>query len=165
LRGKKIQLALVLILCFLVAPGAHLRGSDSSLDRETFRSVKALYVVVSVPADGSLHGEQIRGDIVELLRSADVKVIDADRSSLALPCLFVSTNILKRQDGSWIYEVSVSVNQEVTIISTKRSYMASTWSVTTLATAASSAAPGFIRSDISNLAEKFVHAYRSVNPR
>jgi hypothetical protein len=151
------------IFCLLVTLAANSNASDTPLDRETLRDVKSLYVIVSVPSNDGLNGSRIHADAVDRLRSAGISVIDLNRSALLLPCLLVSANILKRQDGSWVYEVSVSLNQAVTIVAKHSSYMASTWSVSTLAFASGSDAPGFVRSDVNNLVDKFIRVYLGVN--
>jgi hypothetical protein len=88
-----------------------------------------------------------------------------NRTTLLRPCLFVNANILKRPDGSVVYEGSVSLNQEVTIVSNSRSYMAPTRSASTLAFAAASEVSKFVHSDINSLADRFIRAYLEVNPR
>jgi hypothetical protein len=153
------------IIGLLAAFASRLDASDTALDRETLRGVKALYVIVSIPADRGLNGQRIQRDVTERLRSADIKVSDLNPSALVLPCLFVSANVLKRQDDSWVYEVSVALHQAVTVAATKMSYMAPTWSVSTLAFASGSAAPEFVGSDINDLTDKFIAAYFAVNRR
>jgi hypothetical protein len=143
--------------------GCALRASDTRLDRETLRGLTALYVVVSNPAGAALDGSRIQAKVVERLRSAGIRVVDADPSTILLPSLFVNISILTRKDESWIYEVSLSLNQAVTIAATHASYMAPTWSVTTLATAGGPGAAGFVRTDVNELTEKFIRAYLAVN--
>lgn len=141
----------------------HINASDTALDRETLRGVKTLYVIVSAPADSGLDGAQIQRDAVQRLRSAGIRVTDISPSALLLPSLLVSATILRRQDGLWVYEVSVSLNQAVTIVSTNGRYMAPTWSLSTLAVATASAAPRFVGTDIRDLTDKFIHAYLEVD--
>jgi hypothetical protein len=115
-----------------------------------------LYVIVSVPADDGLNGGEIQADVVDRLRSAGINATDLDRSSLLLPCLLVSARV---------YEVSISLNQAVRIVANNGSYMAPTWSVSTLAFASGSGMPEFVRSDANHLADKFISAYLGVNRR
>ena len=159
----KFALAIPWILCFCTTSVFDLNASDTRLDRETLTGVRSLYVIVSVPAEAGLDGGRIQADAVDRLRSAGINVANVNRSTLLLPCLYVSVNVLKRQDGSWVYEVSVSLNQAVTIVANHSSYMAPTWSVSTLAFATGSAVPGFLRSDVNSLADKFIRAYLGVN--
>jgi hypothetical protein len=159
----KSTFAIPWIFCSLAVSVFSLSASDARLDRETLRGVKSLYVIVSVPANEGLNGGQIQADVVDRLRFAGINVTDLNRSALLLPCLFVSANVLKRQDGSWVYEVSVSLNQAVTIAANHSFYMAPTWSLSTLAFASGSAVPEVVESDVNNLAKKFIHAYLDVN--
>jgi len=137
-----------------------LGASDSRLDRETLKGINQLYIIVSVQTKDGLNGNQIEADIDRRLRAAGIKVAGA---APRLPCLFVSVNVLKHKDGSWIYEASASLNQAVTIAANNGIYMASTWSASILAFASSSDGPGLVRADIETLAEKFIGAYLSVN--
>lgn len=141
-------------------PACFLSASDSRLDRETLRGISQLYIIVSVQTKDGLNGNQIEADIDRRLRAAGIKVAGA---APRLPCLFVSVNVLKHKDGTWIYEASVSLNQAVTITANNGLYMASTWSSSILAFASSSDGPGLVRTDIETLAEKFIGAYSSVN--
>lgn len=158
--------SIALWICSLLSTlVTNVNASDSRLDRETLRGIKRLYVVVSVPPNEGINGGQIQADVVGRVRSAGINVTDLNRAALSLPCLFVSANVLKRQDGSWVYEVSVSLNQAVTIVGNHSSYMAPTWSVSTLAFASGSAVLEFVRSDVNSLADRFIRAYLGVNGR
>jgi hypothetical protein len=145
---------------FISLLAGSLSGSDSRLDRETLKGISQLYVIISVQTKDGLNGSQIEMDLDRRLRAAGIKIVGSDAH---LPCLFVSANVLRHKDGSWIYEVSISLNQAVTIVANNGNYMASTWSTSMLAFASNSDAPGFVRSDIETLTEKFIAAYLSVN--
>jgi hypothetical protein len=145
---------------FISLLAGSLSGSDSKLDRETLKGIDPLYIIVSVQTKDGLNGSQIEMDLDRHMRAAGIKVV---RSDPHLPCLFVSANVLRHKDGSWIYEVSVSLNQAVTIAANNGPYMASTWSTSILASASSRDAPGFVRTDIETLTAKFIGAYLSVN--
>jgi hypothetical protein len=155
----------VAILFTLIGLATALSASDTALDRETLRGLKSIYVVVSVPSNEALQGDRIQADVADRLRLAGIAVRDLNLETLSLPCLFVSATLLKRPDGLVAYAISVSLNQAVTVIATNRSYMAPTWSANTLAVASGSDTQRFVRSDVVDLADKFISAYRSVNRR
>ena len=159
----RITVAIFCAALLLAGQVSWLGASDTALDRETLRSVKTLYVLVSLPGNSGLDGSQIQRDVSQRLRAGGVSLTDVKVSTIALPCLLVSVNLLKRQDGSLVYEVSVSLNQEVTVKSTNASYMAATWSVSTLAVAKGSGMARYVEADIRGLAVKFVNAYESAN--
>jgi hypothetical protein len=152
-------------ICFCAASVFNLNASDTRLDRETLTGVKSLYVIVAVPVNDGLDGGQIQADMVDRLRSAGINVTGLNRAAPLMPCLFASINVLKRQDGSRVYEASVSLNQAVGIVASNGSYMAPTWPVNTLGLATDSNVPRFIRSDVNDLADKFIRAYWGVNRR
>lgn len=149
----------------LLASITNVKASDTELDRETLKSVKTVYVLVALPTGTGLAGEQIQTDVTGSLRAAGINVSELNRPALSLPCVFVSVNLLKRQDGSWVYEVSLSLNQAVMIVASGHPYMAPTWSASTLAFVPGSTAPEFVETDIEDLTNKFIHAFLAVHAR
>jgi hypothetical protein len=157
--------ARIFLLIFWLWAGS-LPASDSKLDRDTLRGLKAMYVIVAIEAHSGLSGPQIQADVVNRLRAAGIQIAEVNGTGeLGRPCLFVTVNILKRHDGSWFYEASVALNQAVTIAASGASYMAGTWSVSALSVAMRSEGPESARMDIDTLTDKFVRAYLAANAR
>jgi hypothetical protein len=142
-------------------------ASDDKADRATLRGVKAVCTIVEVTAGSPLSKEHLQADLDGRLTANGISI---DKN--ATTCLYLNVRPLpamgrnNKPVGLYALDVSLQLMQTVTLArdpSTKA--YASTWSVSNLATVPTGDAGATARQIAIDLAEKFVEAYRSVNPK
>ena len=146
-------------------------AGDHSIQKESLRDLKGVYVSVESPApeiqkDG-LTEDRIQKDVELMLRMAGVKILskkewfDAEGS----PFLYVNTHILKlRATREYIYSVNISFKQNVYPVRKPMEISgAATWSIGGII----GITPDLdkIRASVKEQVNEFIKAYLSVNPK
>jgi hypothetical protein len=150
------------LILLLVSPC--ILGSDLPFDRATLVGIKSIRVIIEDLTPESPEGltkSQLQTDVELKLRLAGAKVPDSPSPH---PYLYVRVNSMT-SGVNYVYAITVSLEQPVTVLATNTLYPASTWSVDTIAIAGRSVALEKIRSNVADSVDKFLNAYLSVNPK
>ncbi len=140
-------------------------AGDASLDRETLRGLKAINVIVD-PLDPMLDQEGLTKDVLqrqleERLRNGGVTI---DKSAVG----FLGLRILPARIGKGPYSLCLSIGlyQPVTLNRDKNIKTATqTWEVETVLVAPPKVLLQSSTAELNELADRFVSAWRSVNPQ
>ena len=167
LPGKTWHCFAVLIL---MAGGCY--ASDTSMDRATLRGLKAVKVVVD-PLGPELEREgldanRLRGSIEQKLREAGVKVDNDVNEFIGLSISFAQAGrkVLSIKKGPYSLTISLGVYQVAVLtrdMATKT--VVETWGAEKTASASARGLDRDVSTAVDDLADQFVKAYLSVNPR
>ena len=160
---KSISPLLLIILATVAA------ASDDKTDRATLHGIKAVCTIVEItgPPGISITKEQLQAEVDGRLLAAG---IPQDKDSTA--CLYLNMRPLpamgkgNKPAGLYALEMSVQVLQTVVVSRdpTLKTY-APTWSFSNLATVPTEDLRHTARQMTIDLADRFVDAYRSANPK
>ncbi len=158
-------------LALVTAVATHCAASDSSMDRSTLRSLKAVKVVVDSPANEiereGVSADGLRITIEQKLRDAGI-IVDHDAVE------FLGVNISSARPprktllskGPVSLVVNVGLYQIVLLNRDKTTRtVTETWGDQRVAPAASRAIERTVSDAVDDLVNEFVNAYRSVNPK
>lgn len=147
-------------------------AADDANSRSTLRDVKTMSVVVekidpSEVQKARLSSDFLRSDLERRLSEAGIQV-----DPNAIPCIYVRVRplpILKgRATPIGVYAIDFSVEFFQTVSLTRNPSVrtfAPTWSLVRMSTAAADDVSGAVAEILGDLEEKFISAYRSVNPK
>lgn len=159
------------VLCAL-SLSAILNAADDKTDRETLRGIKSVCVVVEISnsADGrktGLTSQSLQAVVEGRIRQTDLE-LDKD----AKQCLYLNVRPLQAlgQKGKpvGLYAISFSLEFMQTVALTRQPAIksfAATWSTGNLATVSVEDVRADARQIAVDLADRFLEAYRSVNPK
>jgi hypothetical protein len=157
----KTSIPVVLVL-MLAATGSA-RATDESLERQTLKGVTVVAVQVEalrpeVESDG-LTQAQIKSDVEQRLRESGIQVNDG-----ASATLLVNVNAVLVGQASPLYAVSAQVAFQQDVVVRGLDATASTWSIGGIAAVGKANLP-MVRDFVRGKVDKFIDAYRSVNPK
>jgi hypothetical protein len=154
----------VLLLALVWAPSV--LGQTAEAMRRTLKGLKDFNVLIekldSEAKDGGLSEEQLKADVEQRLRRAQITVSE---SSLAA-WLYVNVNSmpLKTAD-SWAFSISIELNQAMTLDRDKSiSCLAMTWNMGLIGTRPSREFSSGVREKIGDLVDVFINDYLAENP-
>jgi len=156
-----------IVLLFLAAPIAH--ALDTEINRRSFQDVKTFQILVEpLPPkveQAGLTASTIQTDVETKLRQAGIKIADPKAETLVL--LYVSVQFWEDSPVAlWPYTISVEVLQDV-LVARDTSILVTyspTWS-THMIGGVQPARVRDLRGAIKDQVDKFINAYRAVDPR
>jgi hypothetical protein len=157
----KTSIPVVLLLVLATAYPA--LAADESVERQTLKGIKMVAVQVEalrpeVEGDG-LTQAQIKADVEQRLREAGIQVNDG-----ATATLIVNVNAVLVGQGAPVYAVSAQVEFEQDVVVRGLDATARTWSIGGIAAVGKANLP-MVRDFVRGKVDKFIDAYRSVNPK
>ncbi len=161
--------ALMLVAVFLFCPAVTAQ-TDSQSSRQSLRDLTGVFVLVDkllpdAEQDG-LSSSQIQTDVEQRLKTAGIKVLTMEEMLKApgMPTLYVDVNTLKRQDA-YSYSIEVILQQNVRLERDSRVlFIAPTWKIGAVGWVGATNI-NQIRNGISDMLDRFITAYISVNPK
>jgi|SRR5579872_2800519 len=153
-------------LGLLVLVSAYCFAGDSDMDRATLRGLKAVKVVVEPPSadlqQAGVDPERLRLNIEKKLQNAGVPVNNDAGEFLGVTV----GSVRGGRRGPVSVAVNVGVYQVVTLTRDKNmKTVAETWGDQRVMSAGTKNLDQAVASVVDELADEFVTAYRSVNPR
>lgn len=161
------RLAMALLALSLVGIGGAPRAlaADDSVSRSSLKGLKVIGLVVErIPPEAEKEGltrEQLQKDVELRLKDSGVTV-----AKEAGGFLYVTVQTSPAPDASvHSYSVGLEFTQPVLLVrDTQILVLGTTWSLSATGTAAQGKL-SLARVDVVNLVDRFISAYRSVNPR
>lgn len=176
IRASRIVSAVMVFLWVL--PGM-VWGVDTEENRETLRGIKGVTVAI-VPVEPEVENAgltqgQIRKDVELKLRMAGLNVLTTEKKNKEMleasggAFLFIVPTIIKHpklssylQVDMYVYNIHLELNQGVYLMRNKKFTAGSTWSTWMVGVTGNL---DDIRIDTKDLVDKFLNAWRSVNPK
>ena len=160
-----------LVLVGMVAvPAMRVWALDDEAARETLKGLPGVAVLVwdvtPETARGGVTKQQLQNEVEQQLRRAGITVSSSEDASTPsdMALLTVSVTTLHHTENLYAYTVDLAVFQASALLRDPTPRSLVTWSVGSIALVESSDLRAIFTS-VSQQVEKFIQAYRSVNPR
>jgi hypothetical protein len=164
---------MVSLVGLAIASAATAWGGDTESDLGSLRGLRGLQVIVEVrPATEheGLAAATIQTDVAQRLRQEGIRVLTEASSMLGAPHLYVSIDT--EPGGGYLKDfyavnIRVSLRQRVRLDRDPSIGLpgVSTWSAEGIGLVQAPRLVGFVRDHIRDHVDRFINAYRSVNPR
>ena len=170
----RIVLFSMMVCCMLVVkPAAY--GVDTELTRRTMSGLQGVNVMVEELQPNirkyaqrfNLTKEQLQKEIQQRLQKAGIQVLTGDAwlKTSGRPVLYVNVNTHEYEKYWYAFDVTVNLDQIVVLeADPKLKTLASTWDIS-MTGVANIGTLNTIRSNVEILIDRFIQAYRSVNPK
>jgi len=168
-RVFSIVRALV-ILGMLVVPGIHVWALDDEAARATLKGLPGVVVGVGDIAPEIEHSgvtkQQLQTEVERQLRRAGLPVFSSQEAGAPPDIAFftVSVNTLRHTGGLYAYAVDLAVYQTAGLLRDPTPRSLTTWAVGSIGLVEATDLRAIITS-VSQDVERFIQAYRAVNPR
>lgn len=170
----RFVLVFAMVCCMLILkPAAY--GVDTELTRRTMSGLQGVNVMVEELQPNiqkyaqrfNLTKEQLQKEIEQKLLKADVQVMTGDTwlRTPGRPVLYVNINTHEYEKYWYSFNITVNLEQIVALeANPKVKTLACTWDIS-MTGVANIGTLNAIRSNVEALIDRFIQAYRSVNPK
>jgi hypothetical protein len=172
--GRRTRYSVPIILAVLAMGCPVAFGGDQPVFRKTLRGLSGVGVRVErLPPEAEQAGmtrRQVQTEVEQRLREGGIRVLTPPEllSAFGRPALAVTIQITPTEHGPWeLYGVHITVALTQQVLLERNMTMpaveAATWEVVALGVVGRDAWPR-VREDVAALVDRFIHAYRAVNP-
>ena len=167
---RKVSLGLVLAACLVLLAHPPCSALDDDVSRVSLKGLRAVAVAVEeFPSEFQAQGltrESVEADVAGRLKSAGIRVYTREEAGRAPgnPFLLVFVTAYKPETDFYICNIEVNLYQKV-VLERNRSIntFSTTWSIAWTGLAGSDHLAG-LSEKVSDLADRFVAAWKAVNP-
>jgi Putative peptidoglycan binding domain len=172
--GRRTRFSVLILLAVLALGGPGAFGGDQPVFRKTLRGLSGVGVRVErLPPEAEQAGmtrRQVQTEVEQRLREGGIRVLTPPEllSAFGCPALAVTIQLAPAAHESrelYGVHITVALTQQVLLERnmTMPAVEAATWEVVALGVVGRDAWPR-VREDVAALVDRFIHAYRAVNP-